>query len=360
MRRTWDNLLSGLADTFTVIKLSTRLASYLGVGGEWMKKLFQLLTYTMLLMPGFAQMVLFYFLSHRVIRSVQYGEKPRNRLDMYVPPSIEALCYTAGGAWIIGYKAWGSLLGRRLSKQGVIVCCLDYRNFPQGTIMDMLTDVNTGIGWVMEKIGQYGGDPDDIYLVGQSCGAQLATLTTLVQAEVEYSNKPLPGAKPRWSPSHIKGLVGVSGVYNCAGLANYFHERGLYHNLFDRIMSVDGKTQLKMLSPVYFVMQAEAQYAAKMPPVLLLHGTDDTCALVKNVMQFEEALRKAGVKASGRLKLYKGQTHTSPLIENPMAGGTDELMDDILSMIRGQEVVTQQFGLCPRFLIKMASMVCPF
>ncbi len=30
-------------------------------------------------------MVLFYFLSHRVIRSVQYGEKPRNRLDMYVP-----------------------------------------------------------------------------------------------------------------------------------------------------------------------------------------------------------------------------------------------------------------------------------
>ena len=37
----------------------------------------------------------------------------------------------AGGAWTIGYKAWGSLLGRRLSKQGVLVCCLDYRNFPQ-------------------------------------------------------------------------------------------------------------------------------------------------------------------------------------------------------------------------------------
>ena len=51
------------------------------------------------------------------------------------------------------------------------------------------------------------------------------------------------------------------------------------------------------------VMQAEAQYAAKMPPVLLLHGTDDTCALVKNVMQFEEALRKAGVKASGLLEV---------------------------------------------------------
>ena len=37
----------------------------------------------------------------------------------------------AGGAWTIGYKAWGALLARRLSQQGVLVACLDYRNFPQ-------------------------------------------------------------------------------------------------------------------------------------------------------------------------------------------------------------------------------------
>ena len=43
-----------------------------------------------------------------------------------------------GGAWTIGYKAWGSLLGRRLSKQGVLVCCLDYRNFPQVGALSVL------------------------------------------------------------------------------------------------------------------------------------------------------------------------------------------------------------------------------
>jgi hypothetical protein len=36
-----------------------------------------------------------------------------------------------GGAWIIGYKAWGALLAKRLSLAGAVVCCLDYRNFPQ-------------------------------------------------------------------------------------------------------------------------------------------------------------------------------------------------------------------------------------
>lgn len=44
------------------------------------------------------------------------------------PPKADG---APGGAWTIGYKAWGSLLARRLSKQGVLVACLDYRNFPQ-------------------------------------------------------------------------------------------------------------------------------------------------------------------------------------------------------------------------------------
>lgn len=39
--------------------------------------------------------------------------------------------FVTGGAWTIGYKAWGAILGRRLSQQGVIVACIDYRNFPQ-------------------------------------------------------------------------------------------------------------------------------------------------------------------------------------------------------------------------------------
>lgn len=51
----------------------------------------------------------------------------------------------------------------------------------QGTVMDMLEDINTGVGWVLQKIVHYGGNPDAVYLVGQSCGAQLTTLSILTQ-----------------------------------------------------------------------------------------------------------------------------------------------------------------------------------
>lgn len=45
--------------------------------------------------------------------------------------SLRAAPCVTGGAWIVGYKAWGALLAQRLSQQGVIVACIDYRNFPQ-------------------------------------------------------------------------------------------------------------------------------------------------------------------------------------------------------------------------------------
>ena len=61
------------------------------------------------------------------------------------------------------------------------------------------------------------------------------------------------------------------------------------------------------------------------------------------------------------MRLYPGETHTSPLIENPMRGGTDDLTDDILALVTQQPgLKTRQFPLCPAVLIGLAAAVCPF
>lgn len=54
----------------------------------------------------------------------------------------------------------------------------------QGHALQMLEDVNTGISWVTRKIDRYGGDPDNIVLVGQSAGGQLAALAMIRQVRV--------------------------------------------------------------------------------------------------------------------------------------------------------------------------------
>ena len=83
------------------------------------------------------------------------------------------------------------------------------------------------------------------------------------QAEQEAQEADLPGGSPRWAPSRIRALVGVSGVYNIAGLADHFHERGLYRPLLDRIMSQDGRPELKLFSPAHCVKARPWPHCAK-------------------------------------------------------------------------------------------------
>ena len=70
----------------------------------------------------------------------------RNLLDIYVPEGTQhrhtrgsekqhetypVVVFLSGGAWIIGYKCWGALMGKMFSEHGVIFVTPDYRNFPQ-------------------------------------------------------------------------------------------------------------------------------------------------------------------------------------------------------------------------------------
>eukprot|EP01025_Chloroclados_australasicus_P049225 TRINITY_DN5596_c0_g1_i8.p1 TRINITY_DN5596_c0_g1~~TRINITY_DN5596_c0_g1_i8.p1 ORF type:complete len:263 (-),score=13.24 TRINITY_DN5596_c0_g1_i8:56-844(-) len=165
-----------VGEVVLLAKLSWKLLTFLGIGWKWTISLLRLMLYTALLLPAFLQMILFYYFSKRLTLGVPYGRKPRNFLDIYMPyrywldkGPVPVVIFVTGGAWIIGYKAWGALLGRRLSQQGVLVFSLDYRNFPQGKCPDMLEDINTGISWVLRHAGQYGGDLDNVYVCGQSC-----------------------------------------------------------------------------------------------------------------------------------------------------------------------------------------------
>ncbi|ETO03955.1 hypothetical protein RFI_33447, partial [Reticulomyxa filosa] len=39
--------------------------------------------------------------------------------------------FVTGGAWMIGYKAWGAFMGMLLAQLGILFVTPDYRNFPQ-------------------------------------------------------------------------------------------------------------------------------------------------------------------------------------------------------------------------------------
>lgn len=345
-----------------------KLWAYLGLGWRWIINFWRLVLFATFLMPGFMQMIIFYFTSPRVSRSVPYGRKQRQRLDLFIPKAAEStpngvpvVIFVTGGAWTIGYKAWGALLGKRLCENGILCACLDYRNFPQANAMQMVEDVNTGIAWVLRKIERYGGDPYNVHLCGQSAGGQLSALALLKQAEQAASGQAVLGAAPVWHPLDIKTFIGVSGAYELEGLADHLHRRGLYKDLLATIMSIDGQVAYQDLSPVHVArtMAATIPGLSKfMPDVFLIHGDADHSVPHDSSIQLHQALLCAQVRS--QLRVYHDKNHTQFLLEDAMCDDSDPLLDVLLTVIRGREEFHPQPRMVPALLGRLATKVCPF
>ncbi|CAH8313461.1 unnamed protein product [Eruca vesicaria subsp. sativa] len=352
------------AETYLITRLSFDLLGYLGVGYRWITRLLALTCYAILLMPGFLQVAYHYFFSPQVRRSIVYGNQPRNRLDLYIPPTNDGLkpvvVFVTGGAWIIGYKAWGSLLGLQLAERDIIVACLDYRNFPQGTISDMVRDVAQGISFVCNNISAFGGDPNRIYLMGQSAGAHISSCALIEQAIKESR-----GERISWSASQIKAYFGLSGGYNLFNMVEHFHNRGLYRSIFLSIM--EGEESFEQFSPSIRLKEPRVRKAASLlTHIVLFHGSEDYSIPSEASKTFAEALQ--GVEVKTDLIVYNGKTHTDLFLQDPLRGGKDELFDHIVAMIHTNDndalikdaVAPPRRRLVPEILLKLAGKVSPF
>ncbi|KZV29349.1 hypothetical protein F511_18500 [Dorcoceras hygrometricum] len=344
--------------------LRFKMLQYLGMGYKWVTGILALGCYAFLLFPGLLQVGYKYFYSPDIRRDIVYGDQPRNRLDLYLPKNRDGpkpiVAFVTGGAWIIGYKAWGSLLGLQLSERDIIVACIDYRNFPQGTISDMVKDVSRGISFVCNNIADYGGDPNRIFLMGQSAGAHIAACALLEQAVKEAR-----GWKNSWSVSQMKSYFGLSGGYNFPNLVDHFHSRGLHRSLFLRIM--EGEESLRRYSPEIVVQDPNIRDAVSLlPPMILFHGTRDYSIPSDSSKSFVETLQSLGVHS--QLILYEGKTHTDLFLQDPMRGGRDDMFEDLVDTIHaGDSEALAKYAafpprkrLVPEFMLRLARSVSPF
>ncbi|XP_022983594.1 isoprenylcysteine alpha-carbonyl methylesterase ICME-like [Cucurbita maxima] len=353
------------AVTLLLTRLGFTLLRSLGVGYRWVVKLTALAVYAILLMPGFLQVMYDYYFSSQVRRDIIYGNQPRNSLDLYLPTNTDTkkpvVIFVSGGAWIIGYKAWGALLGLQLAERDVIVASIDYRNFPQGTISDMVKDISQGISYVCKNIADYGGDQDRIFLMGQSAGAHISVCAFLEQAIKEAGKE----ESVDWSVSQIKAYFGLSGGYNLLKLIDHFDSRGLYRSVFLSIM--EGEESLSKFSPEIRIQDPSIRdVVPSLPSFVLFHGAGDYSIPSDASVTFVETLRKAGAQAD--LFLYEGKTHTDLFLQDPFRGGNDELFDQIVSILHaGDEEALAKDSmappkprLVPEILIRLARMVSPF
>ena len=122
---------------------------------------------------------------------IPYGADPENMLDVYCPEGTQGVLPTIisihGGGWFYGSKKLYSHYCLRMAKRGFTVVNFDYRLAPEHKYPAPLEDACRVLHWVQEHGAEFHIDTNNLVLVGDSAGGQLAyQLLTLVGSE-QYS-----------------------------------------------------------------------------------------------------------------------------------------------------------------------------
>ena len=117
----------------------------------------------------------------RVHRHLPYAEPKgeRQTLDLYALVQGKGhpiVSWIHGGGWQAGDKCDVQANPRAIVDKGFVFVSTNYRLLPEATIKEIAGDVANAIGWVHDPAREYGGDPDTIFVMGHSGGAQPAAL----------------------------------------------------------------------------------------------------------------------------------------------------------------------------------------
>jgi arylformamidase len=116
-----------------------------------------------------------------VKRNIPYADPPHERqvLDVYSPRDAKRLpvvFWIHGGGWVTGDKSSVQIKPKAFMDRGFVFVSTGYRLLPNVDMATIVRDIAKSIRWVHDHIAEYGGDPERLFVMGHSAGAQLAAL----------------------------------------------------------------------------------------------------------------------------------------------------------------------------------------
>lgn len=105
-------------------------------------------------------------------------QRERCRLDVYAPEKGENLpvvVWFHGG----GLTEGGKYLPPGFHNRGMVVVSANYRLSPRVPCSACLEDAAVAVAWTFRHAAEYGGDPDRVFISGDSAGAYLASMLGL-------------------------------------------------------------------------------------------------------------------------------------------------------------------------------------
>ena len=209
-------------------------------------------------------------------------------LDVYRPADAThapVVVFFYGGDWTHGKRQWYRFVGTALAAHGIVTVIPDYRKYPRVRLDGFMRDAARAVVWAHDHAAQFGGNPQALFVMGHSSGAQIAAL---------LATDPTWLAADGMSLHSLAGFIGLAGVYDFVPIppkdAN-----------MRRIFGTQPHEQ-RQADPFTFVRHGD-------PPMLLLQGTDDHQVRTANSVALAHKAQAVGDDAE--LKLFPGVGHMS-------------------------------------------------
>lgn len=225
----------------------------------------------------------------RRIDRIPYGPDARwNTLDVYRPRGkagkLPVIVNIHGGGYVYGSTKQYQFYCMGLAQRGFAVVSFNYHLAPKYKFPTPVRDTNLVMEWICRKAEIYGFDTDNVVIVGDSAGAQLASQYAVICTDPEYA-KIMEITPPEFS---LRAVGLNCGMYDLKERAGEIPGNKLMIDYFTKDPSVYGK-KLDVLSHV----------TEKFPPAYLLSAKGDF--LVEQCRPMAELIRSKGVPCEYRI-----------------------------------------------------------
>ena len=144
------------------------------------------------------------------VLDVRYGPGANETLDIFpaadsgAGPHAPVHLFIHGGYWRAMDKSDYSFIADAFQPAGATTVVINYDLCPTVTLDTIVEQSNRSIAWTFRNIADYGGDPERLYVSGNSAGGHLTAMALAHDWEAEG----LPA-------DIIKGAAPITGVMDC-------------------------------------------------------------------------------------------------------------------------------------------------
>ena len=239
-------------------------------------------------------------------KRLSYGPTPMQQLDLFATPlpnpppqagegreGAPINVFIHGGAWRTRAVKDYAFMAEAYVRAGAHWIGLDFDGVEgtKGALLPMADQVRRGVAWVYNNAKSFGGDPNRIYVSGQSSGAHLAGCVVTT----DWKDYGVPS-------DIVKGALLCSGMYDLKPVR--LSKRSDYVAFTDESEEkLSSQRRLDRLNC----------------PVIVAYGTFETPEFQRQNREFAEAVKKAGKPVT--LLVAEGYNHfeIAEAIANPLS-----------------------------------------